>query len=50
MALTYAGPDDLGLSLWHMACGLTQAVQGRTRHSDERMVVDEAVGRVLAAA
>ncbi len=49
-ALAYAGPDDPGLTLWHMACGITQAVQGRTGHQDERMAVDEAVGRVLAAA
>lgn len=49
-AFDYVRPSEPGLTVWHVACGITQAVQAQTPHQDQRMAVDEAVGRVLAAA
>lgn len=39
-----------GLTLWHLACGLTEVSQERSGHTDARARIDAAVGRVLAAA
>lgn len=47
LAARMADPHGPGVSLWAMACGVTEAVQASTVHQDARMGVDVAVGRVL---
>jgi hypothetical protein len=49
VAARMADPRGPGVSLWAMACGVTEAVQSATSHQDVRMGVDAAVGRVLQA-
>lgn len=46
-AVAIRGP---GITLWHMACGITEASQQLARHTDARARVDAAIGRVLAVA
>ena len=37
-----------GVTLWHMACGITEVSQELTAHTDRRARVDGAIGRVLS--
>ena len=46
-AIHVRGP---GLTLWHLACGITEVSQELSTHTDRRARVDGAIGRVLAAA
>ena len=46
-AIHVRGP---GLTLWHLACGITEVSQELSAHTDRRARVDGAIGRVLAAA
>jgi len=46
-ACDFPGP---GISLWHMACGITEVSQEQSLHTDQRAQVDVAIGRVLAVA
>ena len=46
-AVHFRGP---GVTLWHMACGITEVSQELFPHTDRRARVDAAIGRVLAAA
>ena len=46
-AVHFQGP---GITLWHMACGITEVSQELSSHTDRRARVDAAIGRVLSAA
>ena len=50
LAVRLADPQGPGVSLWSMACGVTEAVQSATPHQDVRLGVDAAVGRLLQVA
>lgn len=39
-----------GITLWHMACGITEVSQELSGHTDRRARLDSAIGRVLSAA